>query len=427
MHVIDKNNLPILNYLKVFFRRKNTVIILAFFGMVAGVCIGMLLPRQYQSETIILVEEGKTDNPLFDKLAVSTTVEQRLETIRESMLGWNSLVTLVERLDLDKDVTNKMEFEKLIASLRKRLSIRMKAHNIIDLTYTGFDPVQTQAVVENITDIFINRNKEIQDRETTDAIAFIEEQLKVYKGKIKSAEIAKLQEQLDELLIDSTEKHPLVKELSEKIKLKKEELRRENLQYTEAETLKLESDKPIISSIKSALTKLESKAPVQDKVRPEGELYKVMLIDKLENVLARDAAVNEGIYNMLLQRLETAKITQRLQASKEGAKYTILDPPRVPLAPISPNRLLIAVSGLILGLVIGLSWVFAMEFLDKSFIDVEDAKEFLGVPLLGAISKIETEDTVKESLGRTRWIYSISFIVGMLLIAITFAWTDLLK
>ena len=46
--------------------------------------------------------------------------------------------------------------------------------------------------------------------------------------------------------------------------------------------------------------------------------------------MARDANVNETIYNTLLQRLETAKITQRLQSSQEGTKYTIIDPPARP-------------------------------------------------------------------------------------------------
>ncbi len=45
-----------------------------------------------------------------------------------------------------------------------------------------------------------------------------------------------------------------------------------------------------------------------------------MVMDKIDTVMARDVNVNEAIYNNLLQRLETAKITQRLQSSKEGTQ-----------------------------------------------------------------------------------------------------------
>ena len=56
---------------------------------------------------IILVHEGKTDNPIFNKLAVSTTIEQRMSGIRESILGWESLKELVKRLKLDRDLNSR--------------------------------------------------------------------------------------------------------------------------------------------------------------------------------------------------------------------------------------------------------------------------------------------------------------------------------
>ncbi len=52
------------------------------------------------------------------------------------------------------------------------------------------NPQQAQAIVKNVTDIFIGRNVLAQNPETSDAIKFIEAQLHVYLGKIKSAEIA---------------------------------------------------------------------------------------------------------------------------------------------------------------------------------------------------------------------------------------------
>ena len=392
---------PISTYLKMFFRHKEVVIVTAIFGLTAGLCAGFLLPKQYRSSTVILVEEGKTDNPLFEKLAVSTTVSERLANIRESMLGWYSLVELVKRLELDSNVSNKKEYESLVLGIRKRIEIVMRGTNVLSLSYVGGNAVETQAVVQNITDIFIDRNKTIQNRETADAIKFIEEQLRVYKGKVKSAEIAELQDNLDDLLVDSTEKHPMVKKLREHIKRKKTELREENLEFTESGRIKSESTQPLVNSIQEALNKIGA-----DTSSGEKGLYKLMLVDKLGDVVARDAKVNEQIYNVLLERLETAKITQRLQSSKEGTKYTIVDPPRIPLAPFKPNRFLISLIGLILGLVGGAGIVFAVEFFDKSFIDVQDAKEFLGVPLLGAISKITTVQEIRQEAARKRWLYA---------------------
>lgn len=425
MPELENSNLTLLNYMKIFFRRKELIFVPAFLGLAIGISAGIVMPKEFRSTTVILVQEGKTDNPLFENIAVSSSVLERLANIKESMLGWNSLVKLVKRLNLDRDIKTSRQFEGLVLGIRNRLDIRLRSNNIIQLSFIDKDPVQTQAVVQNITDIFIDRNKEIQSKETSDAITFIEQQLKVYKGKIKSAEIAKMQDQLNELLRDSTDRHPLVKELREKIDKEKIELSRENLEYTDSETLKIQSNNSIIDSIKSALDQIESKpaTPATNGKPPvSGEdIYKVMLLDKLDDVLARDVKINENIYNILLQRLETAKITQRLQASKEGTRYTIIDPPRVPLTPSKPNKPVVALAGLFGGLMLGLGLVFAGEFLDKSFLDVEEAKEFLGTPLLGAISKIITEDTIQHEREQKRWVYSLTIVGGILLVVSTVA------
>src|SRR3989338_3836104 len=156
MKDLGKTGMTPLEYLKIFFRRKWLLIIPTFTGLIIGVCSGILLPPKYLSSTLILVEEGKSDNPLFSNLAVSTTVAQRMNTIRESMLSWNSLVELVKRLHLDREVKSTYDFEQLILSIRRKIAIRPRSQNIIELHYVSEQPVETQAVVKNITDILDN-------------------------------------------------------------------------------------------------------------------------------------------------------------------------------------------------------------------------------------------------------------------------------
>ncbi|MBI5416062.1 MAG: hypothetical protein HZA29_04530 [Candidatus Omnitrophica bacterium] len=422
----NPGSISLLSYLKIFFRRKELLIISAFAGLILGTCAGVVLPKKYLSETVILVQEAKSDNPLFTKLAVSTTVGQRMAGLRESILGWNSLVELVKRLGMDKEIKNKVEFERLILGLRGDIAIRLRGQNIFNLSYVGDNPERTQAVVKTITDIFIDRNVQIQNNETSNAITFIEQQLKVYKGKIKSAEIAQLQDQLDDLLVDSTEQHPMVRKFRDLIDTKKKELRDENIEYTEDINLDKETTNPVIEEIKKALDEVEGGAAARADAggQPSGQ---TQLNPDLQKVMARDVGVNEGIYNMLLERLETAKITQRLQSSKEGTQYTVLDPPRIPLRPFKPNKLLVALIGLFLGVLCGTGLVIAAEFLDKSFIDVEDAKNFLGVPLLGAISRINTEESVRQEREQQRWLYTTAAAAGVIVVIVVMVVANFLK
>lgn len=418
-------NHGLMEYLKVFFRRKWYIVIPTFVGLVLGICTGLLLPKEYLSSTKILVEEGKNDNPLLTNIAVSTSAAQRIQTIKETMLSWDSIDELVRRLNLDKKVHNQTEREILIKRIQKDIDFTPIGPNVIQIAYIAPNPAQAQAIVKNITDIFIQRNLNAETRETADAIKFIEEQLHVYLGKIKSSEIAALKDKLNALLVDSTELHPQVRELRAEINKKMQELKEQNLEYTENARLTAETTNPMLTQIQQALANIGQKAitstSVEDKNPSvnEKDLYKVMLMDKLDNVMARDVNVNENIYNSLLQRLETAKITQRLQTSKEGTRYTIIEQPRASSKPVRPNKILVAFIGLLLGVGSGVAIIFLVEFLDKSFLDVQEAAAYLGTPLLGSISKINTLESVRE--GKQKQIEILFWMgsAGVLTIAFT--------
>lgn len=429
---MEQINQNLHGYLRMIFRRKWMLIIPTFTCFMLAICLSIILPREYRSSTTILVQEGKTDNPLFENIAISSSMTQRTQAIRETILGWDSLVKLIKRLNLDQGIKSNLDFERLVEKLRLDIVIVLRQGNIIDLKYSANDPQKAKDVVQTVTDIFIERNMEVQNKETEDAIKFIQNQLNVYRGKIKSTEIADLKDKLNVLLVDSTEAHPLVKQLREQINSKLEELKKENLQYSEEARLTVETTNPIINEIKKSLDSIvpqvdpQTGAPVPA-AATDKDVYKILLLDKLDNVMARDVDVNNTIYNSLLQRLETAKITQRLQSSKEGTKYTILDPPRVPLRPTKPNILLVLFMGLFFGLALGGGLIFLFEFLDKSFLDVQEASTYLEVPLLGAISKINTQETLAEEREHGKWLMFWMLTSGALLITLTVAIDAIIK
>ncbi len=214
--LLSATQLPI-RYAKIFFRRKWLLLIPAVIAIVAGIVIGALLPKTYQSYSVVMIEEEKTLNPLISGIAVSSDVISRMRNIREQILGWNSLVQLVERLHLAKDVKSQYDFEQLVLELRRRINVRMQGPNLIKISYTSGKPTEAKKVVQTVNDIFVEENMKAQNRESTIAIVFLKDQIKVYRRKIAEAEIADMGDKLDDLLIDSTEAHPLVMDYRRKI------------------------------------------------------------------------------------------------------------------------------------------------------------------------------------------------------------------
>jgi hypothetical protein len=74
--------------------------------------------------------------------------------------------------------------------------------------------------------------------------------------------------------------------------------------------------------------------------------------------------------------------------------------------------------GLIFGGFAGTGFVFGREFLDHSFLDVEDAKQNLEHPLLGAISRITTQEEIDAQKFREKKWINITLIASSVLILI---------
>jgi uncharacterized protein involved in exopolysaccharide biosynthesis len=422
----ESSQINIMNYLCIFFRRKWFFIIPLILGLGGGFFAANTMPKIFESYTVMLVEEEKFDNPIISGLAVSTTAAQRLRNLREQILGWNRLVKLAEKLNLTQNIKNQRQFENLILNdLRKNINVTMRGPSLVRIAFRGEKPEMTQLTVKTITDIFIEENITSQNKESDIAITFLEEQLKIYKNKIKASEIADMEEQLNKLLMDSTEEHPLVKDLRSRIAKAKaqlppgQEIAMDNPELAKNpvyEKLKQDLEKEI-DSIKSSQTAPGSSA-LSAPQSSDDNFYKIAF---LSTVMARDMNVNQTIYNMLLQRLETAKISKRLEASKEGTRYTVLDPPRLPLTPIKPNKFIITLLGAFFGGALGAGLIVLLELIDMSFLGAEDAKSVLDLPILGEIAKIMTdEDVAREKAKRTMRLgisltASLSFIFLVLI------------
>ena len=374
------------DYMHIFFRRK-WLFAIPFVIIICGAIIATFsMPRVYQARAIILVEEGKMLNPLLKNLAVSTTVSQKMGALREEILGWPHMVQLVEKLGLDKEARTPLEFEGLILKIRQNISLQMKGNNIVTISYQSEDPNSTQELVNTLCDILIARNIASQSQEADSAIYFIKQQLAEYKKRLEYSEdelrkfkekyelqmplatelnneLARLEAELTAVLVDCTEEHPRVKELRRTI----ESLKKERLEQIKAAAQAANADPEEYLRIAESI-------PMQ-----EQELTR----------LTRGRNVNEQIYSMLLQRLETARITQKLEDSENKTRFKIIEPARLPLRPIKPNKLKIAFLGIMLGTAGGFGCAYSAEYMDSSFKGAEDLRAFSGdIPVLGSVSKI---------------------------------------
>lgn len=121
--------------------------------------------------------------------------------------------------------------------------------------------------------------------------------------------------------------------------------------------------------------------------------------------LTRDYQVHSKTYQSMQERLEKAKVTQRLGESDEGTKFKVLEPARLPLRPIKPNVVKLFVFSLLLGAFVGGGIAFLAEYLDQSFQSAEELQAMLELPVIGTISTIITTGDLEARRTRVRgWL-----------------------
>jgi hypothetical protein len=102
--------------------------------------------------------------------------------------------------------------------------------------------------------------------------------------------------------------------------------------------------------------------------------------------LNRDYEVNKEQYDTLLQRLESAKISQSADQNTENVKFRIIEPPTVPVKPAGPIRPLLDALVLFAALAAGLGLAVGLSQVHPTITTREALQKLMNVPVLGSIS-----------------------------------------
>jgi len=126
-------------------------------------------------------------------------------------------------------------------------------------------------------------------------------------------------------------------------------------------------------------------------------------------------------YDLFVSHSQNAAISQSAKKVEAEAKFAIIKPAALPLAPASPNRIKILGIGIALGLMLGFGAVMLMEVLDNSFKRVEDVTTYLNLNVIGTIPKMEIPfaDTTRKKVPLAIGV-SVSFILVLLIIFFNF-------
>lgn len=345
-------------------------------------------------------------------------VDELLNTFMESALGDTRRETAVTQKFLEEQIA---AYEKRLVEAEERLK-EFKQRNVgmmpgsqggffsrLESAHAELKDAQLQLEEgmrrrDQLKEQVASQSNTIEDPFAMDdelAIEDVDPEIAQYEGKI-----TELNSRIDDLLVSYTEKHPdvvsmrkMIDDLKKKIDVRKQEVAQEAKDKPKAAEDDMDFGAMMGNPFKQQLQLQAAEADamvaglqtrVEEFTRRVKELERrVDTVPEVEAELARlnrDYEVNKAQYDELLKRRELAYMAQEADQSEDDVKVKIIEPPRVPLLPTGPNRLLFSSIVLLLGLGIGGGLSVMLSQMNPRIIDVPDLKDITGLPVIGVVS-----------------------------------------
>ncbi len=180
------------DYVVILRRRRWLLIIPTILGAAAGYLLSLVLPSQYTSHTMVLVEQPAVPDS-YVKPVVSEDLDQRLSSMQEQILSRTRLQNLVERFGLQGKDANRVPMEELVKQLGKSITVtpmkpmagtRSQELPGFYVDVTMKDARLAQQICTVITSMFMEQNLHLRQQQAEDTTQFLAKQLDEAKAKL---------------------------------------------------------------------------------------------------------------------------------------------------------------------------------------------------------------------------------------------------
>ncbi len=108
--------------------------------------------------------------------------------------------------------------------------------------------------------------------------------------------------------------------------------------------------------------------------------------------IIREYEQTQKTYEELLGRRDRLELTKNLGVAGRGVEYQVFERPQTALLPSDPPRMLLIIGAFIFAVGAGAGAAFVVTLLDKSYTQASELHEAFGLPVLGSISEVPSEE-----------------------------------
>lgn len=166
------------------------------FVVAAAICISgwiavMAMPDQFDSKAKVFIDTRSLLRPLLRGIAVdSTMLSDAALLMKRTLLTRPNIEEVARRTDLDLRTKNQVEFDDLVNTLQRRITVSSQRgdDNIYDISYYDRDAAIAKRVVDELLNIFMETALGDTRKDTTTTQKFLDDQIAEYEQRLVVAE-----------------------------------------------------------------------------------------------------------------------------------------------------------------------------------------------------------------------------------------------
>jgi polysaccharide chain length determinant protein (PEP-CTERM system associated) len=252
-------------------------------------------------------------------------------------------------------------------------------------------------------------------------------------GGPTSAKLRELEQQLAELRLQYTDKHPRIGQILDTIDMLEKQAASEARDRAAAASARpLEQNpldlNPVYQTMRiqlsSVVVEIASLRAEQSQEQQEVARLRTM-VDTIPQVeaelkrLNRDYEVVAAKHRQLVQQLETATIGDDASRTMDDVQFRIIEPPFSDETPVGPNRPFLLFAVLVIAVGFGGLSAMVRNQLDPVFIGNRSVLDALGIPVLASVSLIQSKAELRSERRGRRAVQTAAASLLIVFVAIT--------
>ncbi len=335
-----------------------------------------------------------------DRQMAQKVVQAFLQILMNDTVGANSASTATAQSFLDQQVE---DYGKRLTDAEKKLADFQKAN-------IGFIPNQGGSTYFTRLQAAETQLQNLQGQYDTAAAgrSTTQQQMRSMATGSNSSgidprtqevdkQITAYQQQLNKLLLSYTDEYPdviTIRRMIVQLQARREALRKN---VAGSSMMSVASDNPVYQEMQKSmyttqvgLQTLATQIGLQKRQIDElkGQADQITDVQTTLQQLTRNYDVTKKQYEQLLERSNTAQLSQDATQTGNNLKFRVVNPPMVPLSPVSPKRGLLLLLAFGLAVAIGAGFAYLLHKINPVFVSLKSLQDVGDYPVLGGVSLI---------------------------------------